>query len=156
MGPKPTGWLGGLICVSQIFLPSLFHAVLIAAVCRFWDSGERFYRRAGRCNPALPLLSAAAVVGCCWAALYNFGDERDMETAARFRDRHPGACSSAFWLVPPAGRYLWRRRRHLSCLLLTNLEWLKRFFCFVSLVHGAAAAQPLTRCFSRATRIRVA
>lgn len=38
MGPTPNGWLGGLICLVAIFLPS---PLLLVGVLPFWDSLRR-------------------------------------------------------------------------------------------------------------------
>jgi chromate transporter len=63
MGPPPHGWLGGLICVSAIYLPSF---LLLLGVLPFWDT---LRRRAG-IRAALTGVNAA-VVGLLLAALYT-------------------------------------------------------------------------------------
>ena len=63
MGPQPNGWLGALICLIAIFLPSF---LLVIGALPFWDQLRR-----------LPLAQSvlrgvnAAVVGLLLAALYN-------------------------------------------------------------------------------------
>jgi chromate transporter len=63
MGPPPHGWLGGLICVAAIYLPSF---LLLLGVLPFWDT---LRRRAG-IRAALTGVNAA-VVGLLLAALYT-------------------------------------------------------------------------------------
>ncbi len=63
MRPAPSGWLGGLLCLAAIFLPSFF---LLVGVLPFWD---RLRTR----PPAQAALRGvgAAVVGLLLAALYQ-------------------------------------------------------------------------------------
>ena len=63
MGPPPAGWLGGVICLVAIFLPSF---LLLIGVLPFWD---RLRRRSG-VRSALRGVNAA-VVGLLLAALYQ-------------------------------------------------------------------------------------
>ena len=63
MGPPPHGWLGGLICVAAIYLPSF---LLLLGVLPFWDT----LRRRGGIRAALTGVNAA-VVGLLLAALYT-------------------------------------------------------------------------------------
>ena len=63
MGPWPNGWLGGLICLVAIFLPSF---LLLIGVLPFWDT----LRRMPAVRSAL-LGVNAAVVGLLLAALYR-------------------------------------------------------------------------------------
>lgn len=63
MGPTPNGWLGGLICLVAIFLPS---PLLLVGVSPFWDS----LRRQQAVQAGLNGINAA-VVGLLLAALYN-------------------------------------------------------------------------------------
>ncbi len=63
MGPEPNGWLGALICLVAIFLPSFF---LIAGMLPFWDQ----LRRLSVAQAALRGVNAA-VVGLLLAALYH-------------------------------------------------------------------------------------
>ena len=63
MGPTPNGWLGGLICVAAIFLPSF---LLLIGALPFWDT----LRRRSGVRSALRGVNAA-VVGLLLAALYK-------------------------------------------------------------------------------------
>jgi chromate transporter len=63
MGPPPAGWLGGVICLVAIFLPSF---LLLIGVLPFWD---KLRRRSG-VRSALRGVNAA-VVGLLLAALYR-------------------------------------------------------------------------------------
>ncbi|MGB4248541.1 MAG: chromate efflux transporter [Pseudohongiellaceae bacterium] len=63
MNQAPTGWLGGLICLLAIFLPSF---LLIAGALPFWEQ----LRRNRRMQAALMGINAA-VVGLLLAALYD-------------------------------------------------------------------------------------
>jgi chromate transporter len=63
MEPQPNGWLGGIICLSAIFLPSF---LLVVGILPFWES----LRRRPAVQSALTGINAA-VVGLLLAALYN-------------------------------------------------------------------------------------
>jgi chromate transporter len=63
MRPAPTGWLGGLICLVAIFLPSF---LLLIGALPFWD----ILRRRPGVRSALRGVNAA-VVGLLLAALYK-------------------------------------------------------------------------------------
>jgi len=63
MGPAPNGWLGGLICLAAIFLPSF---LLLIGVLPFWDT----LRRRSGVRSALRGVNAA-VVGLFLVALYR-------------------------------------------------------------------------------------
>jgi chromate transporter len=63
IGPTPNGWLGGLICLAAIFLPSF---LLVIGVLPFWDA----LRQLGTVQRALTGVNAV-VVGLLLAALYN-------------------------------------------------------------------------------------
>jgi len=63
MGPAPNGWLGGLICLAAIFLPSF---LLLIGALPFWDT----LRRRPGVQSALRGVNAA-VVGLLLAALYK-------------------------------------------------------------------------------------
>jgi chromate transporter len=63
MGPEPTGWAGGLICLVAVFLPSL---LLVVGVLPYWDG----LRRRSAAQSALRGVNAA-VVGLLLAALYS-------------------------------------------------------------------------------------
>ncbi len=63
MKPEPHGWVGGLWCMSAIFLPSV---LLLFGVLPFWNS----LRRASSAQATLHGANAA-VVGLLLAAFYN-------------------------------------------------------------------------------------
>jgi chromate transporter len=63
MGPSPNGWIGGLICVAAIYLPSF---LLLVGVLPFWDA----LRHRTAIRSALAGVNAA-VVGLLLAALYT-------------------------------------------------------------------------------------
>jgi chromate transporter len=93
MGPAPHGWLGGLICLVAIFLPSF---LLLVAALPYWES----LRRMPAVQSALRGVNAA-VVGILLAALYN-----PVWTSAIFSPRDFAIGIVAFlalavWAVPP-------------------------------------------------------
>jgi chromate transporter len=93
MGPPPAGWLGGVICLVAIFLPSF---LLLIGVLPFWD---RLRRRPG-VRSALRGVNAA-VVGLLLAALYH-----PVWTSAIFGPADFAVGILAFllltlWAVPP-------------------------------------------------------
>jgi chromate transporter len=93
MGPAPNGWLGGLICLLAIFLPSF---LLLVAVLPYWDA----LRRRAAVQSALRGINAA-VVGILLAALY-----RPVWLSAIFAPRDFAIAIAAFlalaaWSVPP-------------------------------------------------------
>ena len=93
MGPSPHGWLGGLLCVAAIFLPSF---LLLIGALPFWD----LLRRKPGVQSALRGVNAA-VVGLLLAALY-----RPVWTSAIFgpADFAIGILAFlllVFWTVPP-------------------------------------------------------
>ena len=63
MQPAPHGWIGGVICLLAIYLPSF---LLLLGVLPFWDA----LRRQGAVQAALRGVNAA-VVGVLLAALYT-------------------------------------------------------------------------------------
>jgi chromate transporter len=63
MGPAPNGWIGGLICLVAIYLPSF---LLLIGILPFWDG----LRRRTEVQSALRGVNAA-VVGLLLAALYT-------------------------------------------------------------------------------------
>jgi chromate transporter len=63
MQPGPNGWLGGLICLAAIYLPSF---LLLIGVLPYWDA----LRRRTGVQSALKGVNAA-VVGLLLAALYT-------------------------------------------------------------------------------------
>ena len=63
MKAQPNGWMGGVLCLVSIYLPSF---LLLPAVMPFWGS----LRERGAARSALTVINAA-VVGLLLAALYN-------------------------------------------------------------------------------------
>jgi chromate transporter len=63
MGPEPNGWLGAILCLVAMFLPSF---LLVIGPLPFWDD----LRRQDWARSALRGVNAA-VVGLLLAALYN-------------------------------------------------------------------------------------
>jgi chromate transporter len=93
MHPAPSGWVGGLVCVASIYLPSF---LLLIGVLPFWDG----LRRRGAVRAALTGVNAA-VVGLLLAALY-----RPVWTSAIHGPADFGLGIAAFlllalWRVPP-------------------------------------------------------
>ena len=93
MGPSPHGWLGGLLCLVAIFLPSF---LLISGVLPFWGA----VRKHAAAQAALRGVNAA-VVGVLLAALYD-----PVWISAIFGARDFGLGLAAFlllsfWRVPP-------------------------------------------------------
>ncbi|HWB50507.1 MAG TPA: chromate efflux transporter [Stellaceae bacterium] len=93
MGPAPNGWLGALICLVAIFLPS---PLLLIAALPYWETLRR--------RPAVQSVLRgvnAAVVGILLAALYN-----PVWTSAIFTPRDFATGIVAFlmlavWSMPP-------------------------------------------------------
>lgn len=93
MMPQPNGWIGGLICLVAIYLPSF---LLLLGVLPFWDA----LRRRTAVQSALKGVNAC-VVGILLAALYT-----PVWTSAIFTPADFGLGVSAFlllvfWRVPP-------------------------------------------------------
>ena len=93
MHPGPNGWVGGVICLLSIYLPSF---LLLLGVLPFWDS----LRRQAPVQAALRGVNAA-VVGVLLAALYT-----PIWTSAVYSPRDFGIGLVAFlllvfWKVPP-------------------------------------------------------
>ncbi len=63
MEPAPNGWLGGLLCLGAIYLPSF---LLLVGLLPFWSA----LRRRSAAQSALRGINAA-VVGLLLAALYT-------------------------------------------------------------------------------------
>ncbi|MFZ2007261.1 MAG: chromate transporter, partial [Stellaceae bacterium] len=93
MGPAPHGWLGGMICLVAIFLPSF---LLLIAALPYWET----LRRMPAVQSALRGVNAA-VVGILLAALYNpvwtsaIGAPRDFAIGI------VAFLALAVWAVPP-------------------------------------------------------
>jgi len=93
MNVPPNGWLGGLICLAAIFLPSF---LLIAGTLPFWNE---LRRREGVAS-ALKGVNAA-VVGLLLAALYNPVWVSAIMSPTDFALGLATFLLLAFWKVPP-------------------------------------------------------
>ena len=92
-GPNPNGWLGGLICLAAIFLPSFF---LVVGALPYWDA----LRQLGPVQRALTGVNAV-VVGLLLAALYNPVWTSGILSPGDFA---LGICAFTllvFWKIPP-------------------------------------------------------
>ena len=93
MQAGPSGWLGGLLCLTAIFAPSF---LLVAGALPFWEA----LRRNARTRAALAGINAA-VVGVLLAALYDpvwvqaVGAPRDFALALL------AFVALVFWRLPP-------------------------------------------------------
>jgi chromate transporter len=93
MGPAPHGWLGALICLLAIYLPSF---LLLPGILPFWDEA--------RGRPALRGALAgvnAAVVGLLLAALYDPVWTSAIQGAGDFMLALAAFLLLAFWRAPP-------------------------------------------------------
>jgi chromate transporter len=93
MQPGPNGWLGGLICLAAIYLPSF---LLLVGILPYWDA----LRRRTDVQSALKGVNAA-VVGLLLSALYT-----PVWTSAILRPADFGVGIVAFlllvfWRLPP-------------------------------------------------------
>jgi chromate transporter len=93
MAPPPHGWLGGLICLVAIFLPSL---LLLLTVLPHWDR----LRRLPSVRAALRGVNAA-VVGILLAALYNPVWTSAILTPRDFAIGIVALLLLALWRTPP-------------------------------------------------------
>ncbi len=93
MGPAPNGWLGGLICVVAIFLPSF---LLLIAALPHWET----LRRMPAVQSALRGVNAA-VVGILLAALYHPVWTSAIGTPRDFAIGVVAFLALAIWAVPP-------------------------------------------------------
>jgi chromate transporter len=93
MGPAPNGWVGGLICLAAIFLPSF---LLLIGVLPFWDT----LRQRPDVQSALRGVNAA-VVGLLLAALYRPVWTSAILAPADFAIGVVAFLLLAFWAVPP-------------------------------------------------------
>ena len=93
MGPAPNGWIGGLICLAAIFLPSF---LLLIGALPFWDG----LRRRPSVQSALRGVNAA-VVGLLLAALYNPVWTSAIHARADFAIGIVAFLLLALWAVPP-------------------------------------------------------
>ncbi len=93
MRPPPDGWVGGLICLVAIYLPSF---LLLVGVLPFWDA----LRRKVAVQAALRGVNAA-VVGILLAALYTPVWTSAILTRADFALGVAAFVLLALWQVPP-------------------------------------------------------
>ncbi len=93
MGPQPNGWVGGLLCLLAIYLPSF---LLLVGVLPFWDS----LRKVKGVQAALGGVNAA-VVGLLLAALYTPVWTSGVRTAADFALAATAFLLLTVWRVPP-------------------------------------------------------
>jgi len=93
VGPPPNGWVGGVICVLAIFLPSF---LLLIGALPFWDT----LRRRPGVQSALRGINAA-VVGLLLAALYTPVWTSAILGPADFAIGVLAFLLLALWTVPP-------------------------------------------------------
>ncbi|MBV9523475.1 MAG: chromate efflux transporter [Alphaproteobacteria bacterium] len=93
MQPAPTGWVGGLICLIAIFLPSFF---LVVGTLPFWHE----LRRSKRVQASLRGINAA-VVGLLLAALYQPVWTSSIAAPADFALALAAFLLLVFWRAPP-------------------------------------------------------
>jgi chromate transporter len=93
MGPAPNGWIGGLICLVAIFLPSF---LLLIGALPFWET----LRRRPGVQSALRGINAA-VVGLLLAALYRPVWTSAILGPADFAIGILAFLLLALWAVPP-------------------------------------------------------
>jgi len=93
MRPAPSGWLGGVICLVAIFLPSF---LLLTGMLPFWDD----VRKRSAVQSALKGVNAA-VVGLLLAALYTPVWTSAVKGPADFIVAILAVLLLAFWNVPP-------------------------------------------------------
>jgi chromate transporter len=94
MGPAPNGWLGAVICLVGIFLPSLF---LVIGAMPFWEN----LRRGATAQAALAGVNAA-VVGLLLAALYRPVWITGITSAADFALASTAFLLLFMWQAPPS------------------------------------------------------
>lgn len=93
MGPEPSGWLGGVICLLAIFTPAF---LLVAGALPFWEH----LRRNSRTQAALAGVNAA-VVGLLLAALYQPVWGSAIHGAEDFALALVALVALMFWKLPP-------------------------------------------------------
>ncbi|WP_246731764.1 chromate efflux transporter [Methylocapsa sp. S129] len=93
MNGSPSGWLGGLICLTAIYLPSF---LLLVGVLPFWDS----LRQRASVQSALKGVNAA-VVGLLLAALYTPVWTSAMGSSTDFAIGLAAFLLLVFWRAPP-------------------------------------------------------
>ena len=92
MGPTPNGWIGGLICLVAIYLPSL---LLLIGILPFWDE----LRRRSSIQAALRGVNAA-VVGVLVAAFYSPVWTSAINAPRDFGIAILAFLGLAFWKIP--------------------------------------------------------
>src|SRR5271166_2240828 len=93
MGPRPNGWLGGLICLLAIFLPSF---LLLIGTLPFWND----LRKRSAVQSALKGINAV-VVGLLLAALYTPVWTSAIAGPFDFAIAIVAFLLLVFWKVPP-------------------------------------------------------
>jgi chromate transporter len=93
MAPRPSGWLGGLVCLVGIYLPSF---LLLIGVLPFWDG----LRKQVTVQNALRGVNAA-VVGLLLAALYTPVWTSGIQAPADFGIGLAAFLLLVFWHAPP-------------------------------------------------------
>jgi chromate transporter len=93
MKSAPDGWLGGLVCLGAIFLPSF---LVVIGLVPFWD----VLRRQTAVQSALKGINAA-VVGILVGALYTPVWTSAIFTSADFGLGLLAFLLLVFWQVPP-------------------------------------------------------
>jgi chromate transporter len=93
MTPAPRGWIGGLLCLVAIYLPSF---LLLVGVLPFWDA----LRRRAAVQATLKGVNAA-VVGLLLAALYTPVWTSAILAPADFGLGVAAFLLLVFWRVPP-------------------------------------------------------
>ena len=93
MGPQPNGWIGGVICLVAIFLPSF---LLVIGTLPFWEE----LRQRPTAQAAL-LGVNAAVVGLLLAALYRPVWTSAIDNAADFALACAAFLLLFMWRTPP-------------------------------------------------------
>ncbi|MGV8899247.1 MAG: chromate efflux transporter [Burkholderiaceae bacterium] len=93
MHTEPNGWLGGMLCLIAIFVPSF---LLVAGVLPFWEQ----LRRQLRTRAALAAINAA-VVGLLLAAFYNPVWTNAVHAPSDFGLALIAFVALMFWKLPP-------------------------------------------------------
>lgn len=93
MNESPTSWLGGLICLLAIFIPSF---LLVFGALPFWEH----LRRSARSQSALAGINAA-VVGILLAALYQPVWSSSILSTLDFGLALIAFVALMFWKLPP-------------------------------------------------------
>src|SRR5215467_10110258 len=93
MRPAPNGWIGAIVCLIAVFLPSF---LLVVGALPFWEE----LRRRALAQAALRGVNAA-VVGLLLAALYNPVWTAGITSAADFALASAAFLLLFMWRVPP-------------------------------------------------------